>query len=167
MKSNISNIIASVTVILIGLMLGSCSGEEIIVLSSTVDNIIYNFDNQKNEATATGYTVDNGIIKTNITIPATVTCANTVYDVTGVAKQAFAHGGWESVSIGENVRSIGEGAFSDCDRINTVRLCGLTAPSVSANSFDQAVYENATLIIEKSLDIEDTHWALFKNIMRI
>lgn len=167
MKTTVSNIIATVTVILIGIMLASCASEELFFSSDTVDNVIYNLDRQAKEATAIGYKVVSGTINPDVTIPGTITSINITYHITAIAPQALAHGSWESVTIGENVRVIGESAFADCSLITTIRLRGLIAPAVSEDSFDPEVYDNATLVIEKSLDIEGTPWTQFKNITRI
>lgn len=146
----------------------SCAGEYFTPGGTAVDGISYTFDNDTNEAAATGYIVKDGNLLTKICLPDKITSANLTYTVTAVGDMAFVGASaCEIVEIGANVKTIGVRAFSGCTAIKVVRLGGIVAPALPENAFELEVYASATIIIPKGCDISSTAWSKFNNIVEL
>lgn len=144
----------------------SCASEELktYFTSKNQDGVSYSLDNDKFEATAYGYYVKDGIIIKEIVLPAEVEAGSDKFNVVAVADRAFADGPWVSVTIGKNVRTLGYGAFVDCNDIKTVKLEGTQLPLLPENAFEQTVYDNAKLIVSDGVDVTGTGWEKFVNV---
>ena len=86
--------------------------------------IYYTLDSKAGTATVTkspdGYS--GGIV-----IPATITLSDVTYKVTGIRNGAFYNcTGLTSVTIGSNVKTIGQAAFYGCDHLTTVTMSNVT-----------------------------------------
>ena len=162
-KNSFSSIFACLNLIL-ALMLPSCSGESITYTGKQQDGVSYSFDNDKSEATATGYYVQDGKILTDIVLPEYIEAGNEQFKVISIADRAFVGGPFVSVTVGGNVRTIGNEAFADCDDIKTVNLEGKKLPLLPENAFDKTVYDNARLIIGTGIDVKGTGWEKFANV---
>ncbi|MCD7709196.1 MAG: leucine-rich repeat domain-containing protein [Clostridiales bacterium] len=70
------------------------------------------------------------------TIPATVTYGGTKYKVTAIAANAFSgNKNITSVTIGKNVKKIGNKAFKGCKKLKTVKINSTKLTSVGKNAF--------------------------------
>ncbi len=165
MNNNISfSAILSFLTIMLASMLTSCSGESITVIGKNLDGVSYSFNNDKFEATATGYYVKDGEVFKEIILPADVEAGGEVFKVVVVADRAFVDGPWVSVEFGVNMRTIGSEAFKNCKDIKIVRIQGNTLPTLPENAFDPEVYENATLLIHSGVNVDATPWKKFISI---
>jgi uncharacterized protein YjdB len=72
----------------------------------------------------------------SIVIPSTVTYNNTIYKVTAIASKAFIMDGITSVSIGSNVKTIGDCAFQYCDELTSVTI-GSRVQNIGSSAFEQ------------------------------
>lgn len=169
MKTSIA-IIKTIAVILmsafIGIALQSCAGESLVYLQINENNVLYALDNDKCEATATGYFVKDGNLINRLDIPDEVTPVNEAYRVVGIADRAFVNVPCQMVSIGVNVKVVGSGAFSGCSDIAAVVINGTSAPLIHEDSFDKSAYENAILMVPNDCSIEGTPWQSFSHISR-
>ncbi len=162
-KISFSALLALITIMLAS-MLTSCAGESITYPGISRDGVTYSFDNDKFEATAIGYYVNDGVVIKEIVLPAEVEAGRDLFKVVAVADRAFVDGPVVSVEFGGNMRTIGNEAFKNCKDIKTIRIQGNTLPTLPENAFEPEVYENATLFIPSSVNIENTPWKKFTSI---
>jgi hypothetical protein len=84
-------------------------------MSVTVDDITYTLSGS--DATVTRAT---DYYPPTVNIPNTITVDSTVYNVTAIGDQAFLEqDGIESLTIGSNVLTIGNNAFSGCSSLSS------------------------------------------------
>ena len=94
----------------------------------------------------------------SVTIPETVTYKGTTYSVIRISNEAFSGcSSLKSVTIGNNVTSIGEGAFWDCTSLTSVTI-GSSVTSIGLDAFrntgiynDESNWENRVLYIDNYL----------------
>jgi len=164
MKTN--SVVATVVAILVIILLQACAGESLTITSTTVDNITYFLDNEKAEATATGYVIKDGSVNKRLLLPNEIEAVNTHFTVTSVSDGAFINGPWESVEICSSIKSLGSKAFAGCNGIEAVTLYGTIAPTINDDTFDKETYQNAILVIRRDCNIEGSHWLNFTNIVK-
>ncbi len=104
----------------------------------------------------------------DVVIPEQVTYNGKTYSVISIEKYAFQSCcGLTSVTIGNNVTSIGRNAFYDCSSITTI-VSEIEIPfEFSENVFDNDIYTTAILTVPagtKSLYQSTAGWNKFKNI---
>jgi hypothetical protein len=100
----------------------------------TVDGIKYKLD--PGTLTASACSAQNKSAS-KITIPAQIQKEDTIYQVTGINKSAFAGmSKLTTVTIGTNVESIGAGAFENCGKLKTITVetAKLTAKQIGKNA---------------------------------
>ena len=90
----------------------------------TVDGIIYSLNGSN--ATVTGFTDETKTSVSSIIIPNSITIGEdpgTSYDVTAIADDAFSgYTDVESISIGENVTSMGNNTLANCKELLTLTI---------------------------------------------
>ena len=94
----------------------------------------------------------------SVTIPETVTYKGTTYSVIRISNEAFSGcSSLKSVTIGNNVTSIGEGAFWDCTSLTSVTI-GSGVTSIGSDAFRntgiynvESNWENRVLYIDNCL----------------
>lgn len=161
--SNVFTAIVSTIIVSIAVIMSGCAGEELRYSAINYGGVHYEIEN--NEATATGYLVENGEVKKSLSLPDKIVASNLSFKVVAVADKAFVGGQWETVTLGANVRSVGEQAFSGCDNLIGICFEGSIPPSLPENAFDPEVYDNAKLVIYSGVDIEGTTWSKFRDIV--
>lgn len=161
---NSFHLISAFLGMMLAFVLSSCAGESITYTGKQQDGVSYSFDNDKSEAIATGYYVEDGKVVTDIVLPEYVEAGKEQFKVVGIADRAFVGGPFVSLTLGGNVRSIGNQAFADCNDIRTVRLHGERLPLLPENAFEQTVYDNARLIVSSGVDVKGTGWEKFANV---
>lgn len=168
MKTKLIKAIAAIlTSIVIVFLLSSCSAEWYSPQIGMYEGVIYRFDNENKQAAITGYYLENGYIPECLYISDTVTTANLTFTITSIGDEAFVNGTWEQVSVCENIVTIGERAFAGCRGIKVIELRGSIPPAMKSNTFEDSVYKTATLIINNDIDLDNTPWANFVNVIRI
>lgn len=90
----------------------------------------------------------------DIVIPKTATCRDyadnesITYPVSSIGSEAFYLGYYvTSVTIPESINSIGDMAFYDCRNLIQITCLATVPPSTNYNTFNENIYENATLIV--------------------
>ncbi len=151
------------SIILAAVMI-SCAGERLTFPGTREKGVTYEFNNEKSEATVTGYYVNDGVIIKNLEIPTEITVGKDRYKVVAIADKAFVGGPWESVVLGANIRTIGNKAFENCVDIKIIRIEGNTPPVLPKDAFDSSVYESATLFVNTGINLEGTNWENFTNL---
>ena len=94
----------------------------------------------------------------SVTIPETVTYKGTTYSVIRISNEAFSGcSSLKSVTIGNNVTSIGEGAFWDCTSLTSVTI-GSGVTNIKEKAFyntgiynDESNWKNGVLYIDNCL----------------
>ena len=76
----------------------------------------------------------------------------------------------KSLTIGEKVKSIGVNVFRGCSGLVSVTSLNTTPPQIDYKSFDETIYEKATLYVpkgSKTLYWLHPYWENFKNIVEL
>ena len=86
-----------------------------------------------------------------IIIPATIKVGGKKLKVTAIANKAFYNSGVTSVSIGNNIKSIGTKAFYNCKKLKsiTIKTTKLTSKSIGSKAF-KGVSQKATIKVPGS-----------------
>jgi Lhr-like helicase len=102
----------------------------------------------KYKVTGTSSVAFNGIVSTKttkVTIPKTVKYGGKTFKVTSIADNALKNKTKvTSVSIGENVTTIGKNAFYDCKKLKTITIKTTKLKSVGKNALKN-IYAKATI----------------------
>ena len=84
-------------------------------------------------------------------IPAFIGYNGTIYEVTAIEpKAAKGNKSLKSVTIGSSVKSIGEGAFSKCSKLKTIKVTSTKIKTVGANAF-KGISKKPTLTVPSSM----------------
>jgi len=119
----------------------------------TVDGIIYSLEGSN--ATVTGFTDGTKSSVTSIIIPNSITIGEapgTNYDVTAIADEAFSgYTDVESISIGENVTSMGNNTLANCKELLTLTIKNSTLFESLSINFAQTQIPSGLTIVYKGL----------------
>lgn len=95
-----------------------------------------------NTCTVSGLSA-KGENSTSCTIPSSVTCNGTTYNVTKVAANAFKNcDNLQSVKVSNNITTIGKNAFAGCNSLSKVSL-GNNVNKVCSNAFNNCTSLNS------------------------
>ena len=109
-----------------------------------IDGICYNLMDDGFKATVVAYATSK--YSGNITIPESVTYEGNTYQVTSINGRAFYDcQSLSSVIIPSSVASIGDYAFLNCYRLNTITVKNATPISINSNVF--YTYKDAILVV--------------------
>ena len=107
-----------------------------IVVSGTTKTVVGKFAykiTSDTEATVVGVAKKT---YTSLVIPSTVTIGETTYKVTAIGAGAFKNClKLRTVTVGENVTTIGENAFKGDNRLSTVKFSGSAVTTIGKNAF--------------------------------
>ncbi|MBQ8152795.1 MAG: leucine-rich repeat protein [Prevotella sp.] len=119
----------------------------------TVEGIIYSLNGSN--ATVTGFTDETKSSVTSIIIPNSITIGEapgTNYDVTAIADEAFSgYTDVESISIGENVTSMGNNTLANCKELLTLTIKNSTLFESLSINFAQTQIPSGLTIVYKGL----------------
>lgn len=163
--SNVFTAIVSTIIVSIAVIMSGCAGEELRYSAINYGGVHYEIEN--NEATATGYLIENGEVKKSLSLPDKIVASNLSFKVVAVADKAFVGGQWETVTLGANVRSVGNEAFSGCKNLIGICFEGSIPPSLPENAFDPETYRLAILCIPVGCNIISSNWLKFRNIVEL
>lgn len=113
------------------------AASNIIKIDSThysVDGILYSL--AKSAKTASAYGFYKGQVKSDLTIPGTITIDNVTYKVTTISSRAFEKTAVKKVDLSGayNLTDIYTGAFMSCDKLTTVKI-GSNLRHIQYNTF--------------------------------
>ena len=119
-------------------------------------------DNYANPLYYAGNLYLNGNLLTELVIP---------NDITEIYSYTFSNcSALTSVTIGNNVTRIGSSAFEGCDKISKIEIESAENISIYSNSFNDNVYNNATLYVPKGRKEyyeNNYYWSKIKNIEEV
>ncbi len=116
---------------LLSLFLALAASVEIAFASVTIDGIYYNL----NETELTAEVTSGSLYAGDVVIPSQVTYDAKTYSVTSIGYRAFFKCDITSVTIPNNVTSIGDDAFSYCSSLTSVTI-GNSVTSIGDRAFD-------------------------------
>ena len=88
----------------------------------------------RNTVKVIGKDPNSFVINTNVTIPSSIEYGGKQYSVTSIGDQAFNGSDLTSVTIGNNVTSIGQEAFKGCSGLTSVNI-GDNVTSIGQSAF--------------------------------
>ena len=117
----------------------------------SVDGIYYNIIDEKNvEVTYKGSSEYEDEYKNEVVIPDSVTYNGVSYIVTSIGKNAFAYSALKTITIGNNVKSVGYNAFSNCNLLASVTM-GTAVQNVGKYAFYNCSYLSVIDSVPNSL----------------
>ena len=117
----------------------------------SVDGIYYNFlDDNNVEVTYKGSSIYEDEYKNEVVIPDSVTYNGVNYIVTSIGKNAFAYSALKTITIGNNVKSVGYDAFSNCNLLASVTM-GTAVQNVGKYAFYNCSYLSVIDSVPNSL----------------
>lgn len=125
-----------------------------------LDNLVYMIDETNHTASLVSYiSSDKSYSLNNYVIPSEIEYKNTLYPVTEIGQDALSsHPGKVNLSIGANIQSILEGAFTyvDFEKLNFPGNSKLT--TIGSNSFNNTTFESAIVLPD---GLKEINWAAF------
>ena len=130
-------------------------------MSVTVDDITYTLSGS--DATVTRAT---GYYPPTVNIPNTITVDSTVYNVTAIGDQAFLEqDGIESLTIGSNVLTIGNNAFSGCSLLSSFVV---DTENSAFSSLNNVLFNKAkTILILYPKNLSNTSYTIPNSVLTI
>ena len=100
-----------------------------------------------------------------LAIPESVTYNNKEYTVAGIANNGFENAGLTEITLPATINYVGLNAFKGCNGLVSITCSAVLPPSVDLSSFDEDVYNKATLnVLESSVEDYENNavWKKFK-----
>ena len=100
-----------------------------------------------------------------LAIPESVTYNDKEYTVAGIANNGFENTGLTEITLPATINYVGLNAFKGCNGLVSITCSAVLPPSVDLSSFDEDVYNKATLnVLESSVEDYENNavWRKFK-----